>query len=220
MNAGDYDILVPANGDALPVSASPAKRKRTSRAAAKLSVPPPPPPPPPPRALLFPCPIIIDTREQLPYTFTGIVSDARHRYAPMHITTVRMGLNAGDYSLGGFTSQIALERKSAADLYNTLGQGRRRFQRELHRLAAPSFCVAAVVVESELDALLTSPPPRSQMRPRAILASIIAWQQRFPNVHWWFVPGREFAERLVFRVLERFWVDQQRGQQQTKKEPL
>ena len=40
-----------------------------------------------------------------------------------------------------------------------------------------------------------------------VVRSAIAWQQRHPRVHWWFVPGRDFAEKLTFRILERYYLD-------------
>jgi ERCC4-type nuclease len=48
----------------------------------------------------------------------------------------------------GFADQIAVERKSLADLFGTLGQGRERFERELVRLSAHQY--AAVVDRSRL----------------------------------------------------------------------
>jgi hypothetical protein len=36
---------------------------------------------------------------------------------------------------------------------------------------------------------------------------VIAWQQRYPRVHWWLCPGRAFAEVTTYRILERYWRD-------------
>lgn len=67
--------------------------------------------------------IIIDTREQKPYTFKGYKS-------------VRKGLSAGDYSLSNKQALVLIERKSLADLYGTLTRKSNfeRFTKELEKL--------------------------------------------------------------------------------------
>ncbi|MDE2097140.1 MAG: ERCC4 domain-containing protein, partial [Patescibacteria group bacterium] len=120
-------------------------------------------------------------------------------------------LKSGDYSLLGFENRIAIERKSLSDLFSTLGQGRDRFHRELERLAATDYQFAAVVCEADWATVLASPPERSMLRPKTVFRSVIAWQIRYPLVHWWFCPGRAFAEKVTFRLLERFWKEQQTG---------
>lgn len=134
------------------------------------------------------------------FTFAKELSSLGKKYIVQ--TTVR-GLATGDYSLFGFEDQVAIERKSLADLFGTLGQGRKRFERELTRLAAMKF--AAVVVEAEWSAVLGDPPRRSKLNPKTVFHSVVAWQQRFPRVHWWFLPGRDAAEAAVVRILDRFW---------------
>jgi len=198
--------------------------------------------------------VVIDTREQCPYAFRGLVSDARTGRHPLIVPTVVAGLPSGDYSLQGFESRIAVERKSLADLFNTLGQNRGRFQRELERLAQLNY--AAVVIEGDWRSILGAwpeelfrlldwleeqayPPAgqrqqqnvakrvelsnwyaalnrilvpasiRSQLNPVTVYRSIIAWQERFPKIHWWPCPDRWFAERTTFRLLERFWRDEE-----------
>ena len=169
----------------------------TSAAAAAASEP-----------LLFPARIVIDTREQRPFAFASIRADARQGRRPVQVETIRRALAAGDYSIDGHESTIAVERKSVADLFGTLGKGRERFVRELDRLA--TYAVAAVVVEGEWSDVLLAPPDRSQLNPKTIYRSVIAWQQRYPRIHWWMVPGRAVAETTTFRILERFVKDRYR----------
>jgi ERCC4-type nuclease len=147
----------------------------------------------------FPGVILIDTREQLPFTF-GTIPLAGG--GTVRVCTQRLALPSGDYSLDGYASAVAVERKSVADLYHTVGQGRDRFVRELERLAEMAF--AAVVVEGEWSAVLDDPPAHTRLEPRTIYRSVLAWQQRYPRVHWWFCPDRAFAEYTTFRILERF----------------
>ena len=82
--------------------------------------------------------ILIDSREQVPFTFE------HERYAG---TSVEAGpLDTGDYSLAGLADRVAVERKSLPDLVACLSQGRERFERELQRAAA--LDAFAVVVEA------------------------------------------------------------------------
>lgn len=155
------------------------------------------------------CPflILVDNREKLPFGFVGLRTDAREGRRPLAVTLKPAFLPSGDYSIEyegrSYADRIAIERKGICDLYSTLGQHRGRFELELARLQLMDF--AAVVVEAQWDTLVRAPPARSQLNPLTVFRSVIAWQQRFPRVHWWACPGRVFAERVTFRVLERFW---------------
>jgi ERCC4-type nuclease len=104
--------------------------------------------------LVFGPVIVIDTREQLPFDFHGLRADARDQCRPLLVTTERGTLKQGDYSLKGHERAIALERKSLADLFSTIGQERDRFVRELERLDALE--VAAVVIEASWEQILRS----------------------------------------------------------------
>jgi ERCC4-type nuclease len=157
----------------------------------------------------FPAVVLIDTREQLPFRFTGLRADAKDGRRPLDVTTRVETLPTGDYSLDGLRDQVAIERKSLADLYHTLGQNRDRFERELIRLAA--LCFAAVVIEADWLKILSEPPAHSRLNPKSIFRSVIAWQQRFPRVHWWACPHRRFAEIATLRILERFYKEAEHG---------
>ena len=101
--------------------------------------------------------IAIDTREQRPYEFPGAVV---------------MTLPTGDYSIVGLEHRVAIERKSKADAYGSLGQGRARFRRECERLAALDY--AAIVVEDTVPGFLRR-PAHSKMNPRSAIGSLLAW---------------------------------------------
>lgn len=135
-----------------------------------------------------------------PYTFTRPLASGRRL---LTLRTAPGTLASGDYSLVGYETAIAIERKSLADAFSTFGGGRARFERELERLACLDF--AAVVVEAELSQVMTAPPARSKMSPASVLGSVIAWQCRYPTVAWCFLPGREVAEGYVARLLDRWW---------------
>ncbi len=151
--------------------------------------------------------VVIDTREKAPFLFNGLKTDSKDGYRPLSVRTVTRGLPSGDYSIEGLESQTAVERKSLADLYNTISQGRERFQRELERLNAMEY--AAIVIEASWSQIITDPPKFSKLPPKIVFRSVISWQQRFPRVHWWPTEGRRLAELATLRILERFWRDRQ-----------
>jgi hypothetical protein len=86
--------------------------------------------------------ILIDRREQNPWTFGAVV--VGRAKAPA-LPTLPATLAEGDYTVAGFQGRIVVERKSAADFLATLGQGRARFDREIARLSA--YERAAIIVE-------------------------------------------------------------------------
>lgn len=148
---------------------------------------------PPPEGFV----IIQDTREQAPLF-------------PRPLPWVKTStLHTGDYSLEGFEDRIAVERKSLADAYGTIGRGRDRFTRELERLAALER--RAILIESTYADLLhperVDPAWRAQVRPAAVEGSLLAWSHRY-GVEILFA-GRALAPRLVFRWLALWWIEQQ-----------
>ena len=119
--------------------------------------------------------VLVDDREKRPYTFARCRGDAREGYAPLAVPTRRVTLPTGDYSLDGLADRVAVERKSLADLYGTLGRRRARFQDELARLNA--LDAAFVVVEADWRTILRSPPPHSRLSPKSYtFRNIILWQ--------------------------------------------
>jgi ERCC4-type nuclease len=159
-----------------------------------------------PSGLLIPT-ILIDTREQLPYTFENFNCDACDGGMTLKVTTKRATLKSGDYSVEGLPGAV-VERKSLADLYGTLGKGRDRFEAELQRLQ-DSATFAMVVVEASLEEAILNPPSHSSMDSKSITRSVITFQQRYPRVHWTFTGVRRLAEAWTLRVLERAWKESQ-----------
>jgi DNA excision repair protein ERCC-4 len=80
--------------------------------------------------------IVIDTREQKGWTFSG-----------SQVDVVRKALPAGDYSVEGLETKVVLERKNLGDFVNTVIHDWIRFRKELIRLSGYDF--AAVVVEAD-----------------------------------------------------------------------
>jgi len=130
--------------------------------------------------------IAIDTREQQPYEIPGA-----------EVCT----LPTGDYSIVGLLDRVAVERKSKADAYSSLGPGRARFRREFERLAALDY--AAVVVEDTVPGFLRR-PSYSKMNPKAAISSLIAWSVRY-RVPVFFAGDREHGRALTLKLLEMYW---------------
>jgi len=135
--------------------------------------------------------VVIDSREQLPFQF------------PDNPTIVKK-LDAGDYSIENYEDKIAVERKSKNDLFGTIGKGRERFTRELERLS--TFDFACIVCEADFYEIFKKPPSRSKVSPKSVFGSLLAWSMRY-NVHALMYPGRDFAEKATFKILERYYVD-------------
>lgn len=152
-------------------------------------------------------PIAIDTREQRPFTFRDIKT---HR----GIAISRIAMSEGDYgivTLGDVPPRdlAIVERKSLSDLYGSVTQGRKRFEQEFIRIRDVGYGYAAVVIESDIAAILNPEPflKRGTLaNPKAVLLTISAWSQRY-GVHIWPCPSRRVAEILTFRILERWAED-------------
>jgi ERCC4-type nuclease len=165
------------------------------------------------KPIFCPFTVVIDTREQAPWAFRGFRGDARQKFRPLVIQTVRAGLRSGDYSIQGCEHRISVERKSLADAFSTFTQERDRFERELLRLSDMDF--AAVVIEGGWQDLIDGPskPDKSELHSevigKTVYRSILAWSQRFPRIHWFPMPSRSQAEDTAFRLLERWWLDEE-----------
>lgn len=158
--------------------------------------------------LAVPFRVVVDSREQIPYTFQTLRADADKQNRPLEITRVCKQLPAGDYSIEGFETRIAIERKSLADLFATLGQRREQFEAEHARLASCEF--AAVIIEASWHRILFDPPADSLLLPKTILRTSSSWAQRY-GVHWLAYENRRFAEIMTFRHLETFWKNVKKG---------
>lgn len=153
--------------------------------------------------------ILIDQREQAPFRFTGLRQRESEGGGAVIVETDTTHLVTGDYTLGGLEDRIAIERKSKADLYGTLGRGRSRFERELVRMQTISSGdgggFTAVVVEADWMDLLQVPPAFSRISPASIEGTILAFMQDFPGVQWVLASDRRHAEWCTWRLIDRFW---------------
>ena len=168
----------------------------------------------PAEPIVSPFVVAIDSREQLPYAFRGLRADAKDGGGIIDVRIEVKGLKQGDYTILGCEDEISIERKSFGDLFATLGRGRERFIRELELLNELMF--AAVVCECSWKDLMYHQPVNSQMSSKSVTRSIIAFSQRYRNVHWFPVAGRRIAEAMTFRILQRHWIDKEKKVEQTQ----
>ena len=112
------------------------------------------------RSRVEPIVVIIDTRENEPYSFD-----------PRLVAAERRALPAGDYSVRGLETSVAVERKSLDDFVSTVVHARQRFQAELCKLRG--YSAACVVVEASL-ADIVHQRYRSRAHPSAVLGSALS----------------------------------------------
>ena len=107
-----------------------------------------------------PATIIIDTREQEPYSFD-----------PRLVAAVRRALPAGDYSVAGLEGCVVVERKTLDDLVSTVIHARKRFRDELRKLAG--YRAACVVVEAGMSDVPLQ-RYRGEAHPNAVLGNALS----------------------------------------------
>lgn len=146
-------------------------------------------------------PIIVDTREQIPWTF-DMVDRGTGEY--FQYDQVLGTLTEGDYSLVGLEDYIRIERKTLADLVQTVIHNRDRWCAELERLSEkiehPHVFIEANWEDVQAEVY------RSAAKPRAIVASIDAFEHDFRPVKFRFCGSRLLAERMAvikFSVIEK-----------------
>lgn len=136
--------------------------------------------------------IIIDSREQCPYSFKGV------HYAD--VLSERGTLATGDYSLSGLTDKVAIERKSLADLMGCLTKDRQRFKAELLRGRGLDFF--AVVVEASW-ADLSAGDFKSRMNPHAACQSVASMMIKY-GCPFLFCLSRTGAEYMCWSLLRQY----------------
>lgn len=133
--------------------------------------------------------LVIDTREKEQYSF--------------RVASIRKKLDAGDYSIEGLETRIAVERKTVDDFVGTVIRARGRFYRELQRLER--YARACVVVEADLEDVLLG-RYRGAAHPHSILGSALAISVDF-GIPVFFCSNRQiachFVEGYLLRAADR-----------------
>jgi len=144
--------------------------------------------------------IIIDTREQRPYLFKGY-------------PIFQQALPAGDYSIRGFETFIAIERKQAEEVYLNFGHGRERFMRECEKLS--SYERKAIIIENDFERLVNPPDYtrakyKMKLKRSHIMGSLakLIGEYGIPVI---FASGRREGNELTFAILKQYYKCKREG---------
>ena len=155
-------------------------------------------------AITMPWTIVQDSREQSPWSFTGITGDSSEKYRSI-IVPVEVGcLKSGDYAIRGMENLCCCERKSLQDVFSTLAGGRERFEAEHQHMA--EMKAAFVIVEADWATILNHPPYPSRLNPLTVYRTALSWMVKY-HVQWLAVPGRRFARANLLSDFEEILRD-------------
>ncbi len=148
--------------------------------------------------------IVVDTREQAPFHFTGLVDSLGKQII---VPLVHKGLKSGDYSIEGLEDLVSVERKSLRDFYQSISRERDRFEREFARLN--EMQIAMLVVEANREDM-RNPESFTKVSYSAAYGTKFSWMIKYPKVHWDDEPGsRRDAEVNTYKFLRSFWKEHQ-----------
>lgn len=133
--------------------------------------------------------LIIDTREQQPFAFEGLI-------------TVRRKLNAGDYSIEGLEDRVAVERKNKSDAWGCMSDSRARFEKCAERLAALDR--ALIVIECGLESFCIRPSQIERVSVASAVGGYVSIMVRHGIPVVW-CDTRAYAERMTARFLASYW---------------
>lgn len=147
-----------------------------------------------------PAVFVIDTREQTPFALWDLDDWRGEKIGKDRV--IRGTLKTGDYSVRGFESAAAVERKSFDDLFGSLTYGRDRLLDEIERARELKFF--GFVIEAPLWKISQGHSRMGRFTGDDAVRSILSWQVRYPWVHWHWCDNRTEASLVTVRLLERF----------------
>lgn len=163
---------------------------------------------------LLPFRIVVDTREQSPWSFRDVIDQHDKQRWLMVATTTRAALKSGDYSIEGYEDEFVIERKSPDDAIGSLSYGRQRFFREHERMRAivDGGGFACVMVEEPLTSIAKILRERDgKFTFLQFYKSWISWTAQF-RVPWFFYETRRQAEVTALFLMKSFHKhDMERG---------
>ena len=139
--------------------------------------------------------IIIDTREQRPLFSPR----------PRGLVTIRKKVEFGDYTIKGFETEFAIERKQMSDFYSYIGKERKKTVKKMSdfNLIVCNGGFAGLVIEaSEEDVLFGY--VMSKVPPEVARQALVSFRIR-SGVHVYFNRSRECIERWVLDNAIKFY---------------
>ena len=137
--------------------------------------------------------IIRDTREQKPYEFKDYPVSIRDQALP-----------TGDYSVEGYETEFAIERKTKSDFLRSITFERDRFQREVGR--ATGFINPMVIVVEAPYIDFKTGRYFNDIPVKSITNTVASWQSRY-NVDFIFEDDRSRGERRTYLQLTEWLLE-------------
>jgi DNA excision repair protein ERCC-4 len=137
--------------------------------------------------------IIQDTREQLPL-FTASTT-------PPGLTVITTTVKDGDYTIKGFESSFAIERKQISDFFSYIGKERTRTTEKMKRFK--QFKWVGLVIE-ESESKLLSGHFFSTLSPEVVRQSIVSFEVR-SGVHVFYSENRADIQRWILDRAIKFY---------------
>lgn len=140
--------------------------------------------------------VIVDSREQTPYTFEGYSS----------ITRV---LDVGDYSIVGFESNgCIVERKSLSDFVSSITTLREVFMERLKKMSC--FERAWVIIESSLARIERGNYLFSKTHPQSVIGSIAKIESKY-KVSVILSDTHRLGNLMCKKILEQYYEKKREG---------
>lgn len=167
--------------------------------------------------------IVVDTREQKPLfapdeDIRKLKKEEQDAIAVKSMA-VRNTLKTGDYSIYGFESRIAIERKSVADLFGTVLKGHERFKREIER--ALSFDYFAIMIDGSYKDILSGNFIQKQnggkMKGVTVLKVLFTIHTKY-NIPIFMNSGRTQSRILVKEIFDSFMRTELKKQKEARKQ--
>ncbi len=131
--------------------------------------------------------VLIDQREQCALRFSPAV------------TTERVLLDVGDYSLRGMSDAVTIERKRNGEIQSCAGVDRERFIAQIERMR--QYPVRHIVLEASWSEVSLG-ISRSNINPLSVIGTLVKFASDW-NIPCWFCEDAAGAALCVERILVR-----------------
>jgi len=146
-----------------------------------------------------PCvPIIIDTRERKPWSFTPETDNA---------TATSGTLSTGDYSVRGYETKICVERKSLLDWVGTIVHHQERFRKEISRMKTyeRSYIIIECTINDICERKYEVDGVHRNIEPKRIIEMTLGIMDYYPHVQIIFADDRYNGRCICRDILRQYW---------------